>query len=132
MPTLIALGQTPRKGGPSETHGPRRTIRSRRAQGPLEVHEPGSLVSSTVAALFGVTTVEGSTALASPGTILFVQLLVLALGVAGSAYTVRRITRSQQHDPFPRRATGVPYLVLVGIIAVLHTYMFTLPMAHRM
>lgn len=70
--------------------------------------------------------------MAGPGSILFVQMLVLVLGVAGSAYTVRRITHGLHQGTARRRATVVPYLVLVGIFAVLNTYMFTLPMAHRM
>lgn len=59
-------------------------------------------------------------------------MLVLALGVAGSAYTVRHITHGQHQGTARRRATLVPHLLLVGIFAVLNTYMFTLPMTHRM
>ena len=92
----------------------------------------GSLVFSTVAALFGVTTVGGSTALADPGAILFLQLLVLALGVVGSVYTVRRIAYGRHRDAVRRRATMAPYLVLLGILTVMNTYLFLLPMAHRM
>ncbi len=92
----------------------------------------GSLVFSTVASLFGATPAQGATPLASPAVILILQLAVLALGVAGSAYTVHRITNRRYQTLARRRATVSPYLVLLGILAAMNVYLFMLPMAHRM
>lgn len=92
----------------------------------------GSLVFSTVASLFGAAPVSAATALASPSTILSLQLLVLALGVAGSAYTIRRISHRRYGSAARRRSTTVPFMVLLGVLSVLNVYLFLLPMAHRM
>jgi len=92
----------------------------------------GSLVFSTVASLFGAAPAAGATALASPSTILILQLVVLALGVAGSAYTIRRISHRRYGSVARRRATTVPFMVLLGILSVINVYLFMLPMAHRM
>ncbi|HEY3339429.1 MAG TPA: 4Fe-4S binding protein [Propionicimonas sp.] len=92
----------------------------------------GSLVFSTVASLFGAAPADGATPLASPGTILALQLAVLAIGVMGSAYAVRRIAHRRYQTRARRRATVTPYLVLVGILAAVNVYLFMLPMAHRM
>lgn len=92
----------------------------------------GSLVFTTVASLFGAAPADGSGALASSGTILFLQLVILALGVAGSAYTVRRVTYRRYRSVARRRATILPYAALVGILAVVNVYLLLLPMAHRM
>lgn len=92
----------------------------------------GSLVFSTVASLFGAPPAAGSTALASPLTILILQLIVLALGVAGSAYTIRRITHRRYGSVARRRATSLPFMVMLGFLAGINVYLFMLPMAHRM
>ncbi len=92
----------------------------------------GSLVFSTVASLFGAPPAQGATPLASTGVILILQLVVLALGVAGSAYTVHRITNRRYQTIARRRSTAGPYLVLLAILAAMNAYLFMLPMAHRM
>ncbi len=92
----------------------------------------GSLVFSTVASLFGAPPADGATPLASPGAILLLQLVVLGLGVVGSAYTVRRIAFRRYRTVARRRATTTPYLVLLGVLAAMNVYLFMLPMAHRM
>jgi len=92
----------------------------------------GSLVFSTVASMFGAAPADGATALASPAVILILQMVILALGVAGSAYAIRRITNRRYGSLARRRATTVPFMVLLGILSVLNVYLFMLPMAHRM
>lgn len=92
----------------------------------------GSLIFSTVGSLFGAEPSHGSSALASPGTILFLQLAILALGVVGSAYTVKRVAYRRYRSVERRRATIAPYAVLLGVLAVLNVYLLLLPMAHRM
>ncbi|HSK31947.1 MAG TPA: 4Fe-4S binding protein [Propionicimonas sp.] len=92
----------------------------------------GSLVFSTVASLFGAAPAHGATPLASPGVILVLQVTILALGIAGSAYTIRRITNRRYGSLVRRRATTVPFMVLLGILSVINVYLFMLPMAHRM
>lgn len=92
----------------------------------------GSLVFSTVASMFGAAPADGATALASPAVILILQMAVLALGVAGSAHAIRRITNRRYGSLARRRATTAPFMVLLGILSVLNVYLFMLPMAHRM
>ncbi|MCW5952418.1 MAG: 4Fe-4S binding protein [Propionibacteriaceae bacterium] len=92
----------------------------------------GSLIFTTVASLFGAGPSDGSSALASPSAILFVQVVILALGVVGSAYTVKRVAYRRYRSVVRRRATIVPYAALVGVLAVLNVYLLLLPMAHRM
>lgn len=92
----------------------------------------GGVVFTSVAGLFGVSSAQASPALAGPGTILVLQLVILALGVAGSAYTIRRITNRRYGSVARRRATATPYMILLAVLAVLNTYLFLMPMAHRM
>ena len=92
----------------------------------------GSLVFSTVASMFGAAPADGATPLASPGVILILQMTVLALGVAGSAYTIGRISQRRYGSLARRRATTVPFMVLLGILSAINVYLFMLPMAHRM
>lgn len=92
----------------------------------------GSLVFSTVGSMFGLPAAAEATPLASSGTILAVQLVILALGVLGSVYTVKRIAHRRFGDTPRRRATTIPYVTLLGLLAAFNTYLFLLPMAHRM
>ncbi|HBX80676.1 MAG TPA: ferredoxin [Propionibacteriaceae bacterium] len=92
----------------------------------------GSVVFSTVGSLAGITPPTDAPALASSGVILALQLILLALGVLGSGYTVYRIARSRYADAARRRVTMAPYLALLGILTVMNTYLFLLPMAHRL
>jgi len=91
----------------------------------------GNSVFYTVTALFGAHN-TGSTALASNGTIQVLQFALLALGLAGSLYTARRIAYRRYLTPDRRRSTMVPLSVLIVILAILNVAMFTVPMTHRM
>jgi polyferredoxin len=91
----------------------------------------GGLVFSTVGSLFGLH-VQVSPQLVSSSVILVLQMVILALGVAGSAYTVRRITHRRYGSVARRRSTSIPMMVLLGILAAINVYLFMLPMAHRM
>lgn len=92
----------------------------------------GGLMVSTVASLFGLEAGNVSPQLVSSSTILVLQMVILALGVAGSAYTVRRITNRRYGSVSRRRSTSIPIMVLLGILTTINVYLFLLPMAHRM
>lgn len=91
----------------------------------------GGVLFSSVASMLGFATLNVSPALAGSSTILVLQLIILALGIAGSAYTVRRITNRRYGSVARRTATSAPFLVLLGVLAVMNVYLFLLPMAHR-
>lgn len=91
----------------------------------------GRSVIYAVAGLFGVHA-DGSAAVASPGTIQVLQFLLLALGTALSIYTARRITRRRYQSASRRRATLTPYVAAILLLTALNSYLFLLPMAHRM
>lgn len=91
----------------------------------------GGVVVTTIGSLLGLPTVGVSPTLASSTTILVLQLLILALGVAGSGYTIKRITNRRYGSLARRRATAAPYLILLSVLAVMNTYLFLMPMAHR-
>lgn len=67
-----------------------------------------SLVWSTTASLVDVSVSGEAVPLASPSTILLLQLVIVALGVAGSGYTVWRIARSRFGATTTSRATRAP------------------------
>ena len=56
----------------------------------------------------------------------------LALGIAGSLYTARRITHRRYQSITRRTGTFVPMAVLIAFLGALNIYLFLLPMAHRM
>ena len=91
----------------------------------------GKAVVYTAMPLVGGTAPEGSTALASAGTIQLLQYAVLALGIAGSAYAAYRIARAGDSGP-ALTATLTPYLALILVLAAANVWLFLLPMAHRM
>ena len=91
----------------------------------------GNSVFYTVAALFGVNK-SGSPALVSNQTIQVLQFIILALGLVGSLYTVRRIAYRRYSAPTIRRATLLPYTILIGSLVALNVALFLLPMAMRM
>ena len=91
----------------------------------------GKGVFYTVGALFGAHQ-EGSTALVGNAKIQVLQFAILALGLAGSVYTARRIAHRRYLTPARRRATLVPVTGLIGVLAALNVVMFLFPMAHRM
>jgi polyferredoxin len=92
----------------------------------------GGSVFYTVAALFGYGHSGGSAALLGTGSIRVLQFAVLALGLAGSWYAARRIAHRRYVTVARRRATLLPIMTLVGLLAALNVVMFMFPMAHRM
>lgn len=91
----------------------------------------GKSVFYTVGSLFGSHS-TGSTALVGNGTIRILQFLILALGFVGSVYTIKRITNRRYQAPTTRKATMLPFIVLVSALGALNVVMFLFPMAHRM
>lgn len=91
----------------------------------------GKSVFYSVGSLFGHEA-TGSAALVGNGTIRVLQFVVLALGLWGSFYAVRRITYRRYSDPQIRRTTMLPYSILIGALAALNVALFLFPMAHRM
>ena len=91
----------------------------------------GKSVFYTVAALFGQHQ-EGSAALVSNRTIAMLQFTLLALGLVGSLYTLRRITNRRYSAPARQRSTQLPFMILIGVLGALNVAMFLFPMAHRM
>jgi ferredoxin len=91
----------------------------------------GGSVISTVGTLFGGH-YTGSAMLVGSGPIQVLQYTFLALGLAGSLYTLRAITHRRYLTPARRRFTMLPFSVLIGILTALNVIMFMFPMAHRM
>ena len=91
----------------------------------------GNSIFYTVAAVFGVDK-SGSPALVSDQTIQVLQFIMLALGLVGSLYTMRRIAYRKYSNPTIRRATQLPYTILITLLVALNVALFLLPMAMRM
>lgn len=91
----------------------------------------GKSVLYTIGSVFGASA-SGSTALVGMGTIRVLQFIVLALGLVGSLYTVKRIVRRTYPSSQIRKATMRPYVILVSVLAALNVALFLFPMAHRM
>jgi len=91
----------------------------------------GKSVLYTVAALFGQHQ-EGSTALVSNQIILILQFAILALGLAGSLYTAKRIAHRRYLTPTRRRSTLIPVTLLIATLGTLNVAMFLFPMGSRM
>jgi len=66
------------------------------------------------------------------GTIRVLQFTILALGLAESLYTVRRIVNRRYLSPAHRRSTLVPFTILIGMLGALNVLMFLSPTTHRM
>jgi ferredoxin len=92
----------------------------------------GKSVLYTSLKLFGYDSGGASAALVTTPTIQVLQYLVLAVGIAGSAYTAYRIARARYARRHVRRATLMPYLAVIGLFAAANVVLFMLPMAHRM
>lgn len=92
----------------------------------------GRSVLYTVGDLFGGSGAHGSAAVLGAGTIQVLQYTLLAAGAGASLYAVRRITYGRYRAPQRRRTTLAPYAAIVVGLAVLNTWMFALPMTHRM
>ncbi|WP_246169558.1 hypothetical protein [Actinotalea subterranea] len=91
----------------------------------------GKSVYYTTAALFG-STATGDPALVSAPTIQLLQFALLALGMAGSVYTARRIAHRRYQTATRRRATLTPYVAIIALLGAVNVWLFLLPMAHRM
>ena len=91
----------------------------------------GGSVLTTVAALVGVDAGVDA-ALVDTRTITVLQFVLLGLGVAASLYTVKRIAHRRYRTVMRRRATVLPYAVLVAGLGALNVVLFLVPMAHRM
>jgi ferredoxin len=91
----------------------------------------GNSVIYTVGALFGGHA-SGSSALVGNGTIQVLQFILLALGLAGSLYTARRIAHRRYLTPARRLSTLIPFTALILVLGALNVVMFVFPMAHRM
>jgi polyferredoxin len=89
----------------------------------------GKSILWTGLALFGADQPEGSAALLSTPAIRVLQFVLIAVGLAGSLYAVRRIGRSSGGAATVALA---PMFALLVAFAVLNLVLFTLPMAHRM
>jgi ferredoxin len=85
---------------------PARRRRARRAQ-PLPPARRGQVGVYTVGGLFGGQA-NGSPALVGNGKIQMMQFALLALGLVGSFYTVRRIAHRRYLTPARRRSTLIP------------------------
>ena len=91
----------------------------------------GNSVFYTVTALFGAHN-SGPTALVGNGAIQVLQFALLALGLAGSLYTVKRIAHRRYLTPGRRLSTMIPFTTLIVVLAALNVAMFMVPMTHRM
>lgn len=91
----------------------------------------GNSVFYTVAALFGKH-VTGSAALVGTGTIQVLQFTLLALGLLGSFYAVKRIANRRYCTPVRQRLTQLPFMILIGVLGALNVVMFLFPMGLRM
>jgi polyferredoxin len=92
----------------------------------------GGTVYSTLAALFGGAPGAGDPALVGTGTIQVLQFALLALGLAGSLYTARRIAHRRYRTAARRHRTLAPFVVIIALLGAVNVGMFLLPMAHRM
>ncbi len=92
----------------------------------------GKSVFYTTLGMFGHDSHSGSAAILSTPTIQFLQYVVVAVGIAGSAYTAYRIARSRYAAGGVRTATLTSYAVVVAVFAAANIYLFMLPMSMRM
>jgi polyferredoxin len=91
----------------------------------------GGQVIITVVAVFGGH-YGGSSALVGNGPIQVLQYTLLALGLAGSLYTLRAIAYRRYLTETRRRWTILPFSAVIVILTALNVVMFLYPMAKRM
>lgn len=91
----------------------------------------GGAVVTTVGALVGLDPLA-SPELVGATTIRALQLALLGLGVAASLYTAKRLAYRRYRTTARRRATVLPYAVLIAGLGALNVMLFLFPMAHRM
>ncbi len=94
----------------------------------------GKSILTTALALFGRESGGGSAALVGTGTIQLLQYTLIAFGVAGSLYTAYRIAAAR--SPGRRREARwlllAPYAAVILVLVALNSWLFALPMSHRM
>ncbi|MDP1876361.1 MAG: 4Fe-4S binding protein [Actinomycetota bacterium] len=91
----------------------------------------GKAVLYTAMPLIGQEMPTESPAILGPLAIQVLQFSLLALGVAASLYAVYRIARRRYPSPASHWPVATPFIVLVIGLGLLNTWMFTLPMMHR-
>jgi ferredoxin len=91
----------------------------------------GKAVVFTAMPLLGQPMPTSSPALVGAMEIQLLQFAMLALGALGSLYAVYRIAKRQYPSLAMHRRVLAPFAVLVITLAVMNTWMFTLPMMHR-
>ncbi|MEV0902318.1 4Fe-4S binding protein [Actinoplanes sp. NPDC049802] len=93
----------------------------------------GKSVAYTAVIAFGGARPDGSAAIVSADVIPYLQYAVLALGIAGSAYAVHRITTSRPGTGSRGTlARQLPFQAVVAVFAAANLLLFALPMAMRM
>jgi hypothetical protein len=91
----------------------------------------GKAVLYTALPIVGQPMPTESPALVGSMEIQMLQFGLLVLGVLASLYTVYRVARRQYPAATTYRKVIVSYAVLVVALAALNTWMFTMPMMHR-
>jgi ferredoxin len=89
----------------------------------------GLAVPRTIAELFGATWTRTGDSIINTPTIQVLQYMMLAAGVAGSAYAVYRIAVRNGKRGAVRAMW--PHLMLLALLVAINVYMFTQPMSHR-
>ncbi len=91
----------------------------------------GKAVLYTALPIVGQPMPTTSPALVASMEIQMLQFGMVALGVLASLYAVYRVARRQFPEAGTHRKVVIPYAVLVIGLGVLNTWMFTMPMMHR-
>jgi polyferredoxin len=92
----------------------------------------GKSVFYTAMAALGVEGHGGSAAFVSTPTIQVLQYVIVAAGIAGSAYTAHRIARARRGAVRSLPTTLGPFLGLIAVFGAINVVLFALPMAMRM
>jgi hypothetical protein len=139
LPLVILAGASKLSGGKSESWK-KNFARFGYAIIPLDLaahlaHNLFHLLAEGKNVLFNVSSTLGGTLTGSPAfiandTIQLLQFLVVALGVAGSAYAAWQIAERQEGNVSALRASA-PHLVAIVLFGLVNLYLFTLPMMHR-
>lgn len=82
--------------------------------------------------LTGVEAPAQSAAFVGDQTILIMQLVLIALGTAGSMYTAYRIARSNFGAAGKTWGSYIPFAALILALAAVNVWLFNMPMASRM
>lgn len=74
--------------------------------------------------------ITGPDAVVGPSTLMFLQFLILALGIAGSIFTAYKIAHRNQERESSLKAFW-PHLVVIVLFGLVNAFLFLQPMAHR-